>query len=622
MASARALMAGCLLLGTVSPVLAAPTVTEVLKLRPKQDGVNCTVPSGDEAKSCAVEPVKGTGGKVIGWTLKDGANTTLRRFYDSNDDGRLDVWSFYRDGVEVYREWDSTFKGKADNFRWMNAGGSKWGTRHSDGSITWKIISPEEVSREVFRALVTKDARRFQALLITDADMQKLGLPAAEVERIGKLRAGAVAKFESTGAKLTKLNEKAKWLQFETSVPQTTPADQIGSNLDVVKHQRGTALIALSDGGNEWIQTGQLIKVGLVWRMIDGPVAGANVPETRSPSGGLADMGSDPAVQKLIEQLSKLDSPKNAPTVPSGPEVVKHNLARADLLEEIVRLVPAQQREQFIRQVADSLSTAAQGVPKGDPTAFKRLASLEKQLVKQMKGAHLTAYVVFRHMQADYSVKITGGPFNEVQQAWLEKLAAFVSAYPQAEDTPDAMLQAGLVSEFLSKDVEAKNWYNRLAKAFPDKAQAVKARGAIRRLELEGKPLKLSGPQLDDPNVAFDVGQLKGKVVVVYYWASWNGQCAADFAKLKAIQSANASTVALVLVNLDSRAEDARKFLGRNPVPGTHLYQAGGLEGKLGTYYGIQVLPNLFLVGKDGKVVSRNAQISTLDDEVKKLLKK
>ena len=76
------------------------------------------------------------------------------------------------------------------------------------------------------------------------------------------------------------------------------------------------------------------------------------------------------------------------------------------------------------------------------------------------------------------------------------------------------------------------------------------------------------------------------------------------------------------LLSFDTRAEDARDFLGRNPLPGVHLYQSGGLEGKLGTYYGIQVLPNLFLVGKDGKVISRTIQINGLEDEIKKQLAK
>jgi hypothetical protein len=117
------------------------------------------------------------------------------------------------------------------------------------------------------------------------------------------------------------------------------------------------------------------------------------------------------------------------------------------------------------------------------------------------------------------------------------------------------------------------------------------------------------------------VASLRGKVVVVYYW--WNGQEAtSDFGKLKRLlEGYGAKGVELVTVNLDGSAAEAQRFLASNPSAGTHLYEAGGLESKLATSYGVQVLPNTFLVGKDGKVVSRNVQINSLEDEVKKLLK-
>jgi hypothetical protein len=77
----------------------------------------------------------------------------------------------------------------------------------------------------------------------------------------------------------------------------------------------------------------------------------------------------------------------------------------------------------------------------------------------------------------------------------------------------------------------------------------------------------------------------------------------------------------LVCVNLDNTADEARKYLGSTSVPGTQLHQDGGLEGKLAIDYGIQALPTVFIVGKDGKVVSRNGQVANLEDEIKKLLK-
>jgi hypothetical protein len=305
--------------------------------------------------------------------------------------------------------------------------------------------------------------------------------------------------------------------------------------------------------------------------------------------------------------------------------MVRHNLARADILEKIVAGVPARERDPWIRQVSDSLASAAQASAASDTAASTRLASLEKQLVQYVPGSNLTAYVVFRRLQADYSRKLSSGnskDFEKVQKEWVATLTVFVKDYPRAEDTPDAMLQLGMVSEFLGKDVEARNWYATLAKNFPNTAQAPKAVGAARRLGLEGQPFRLAAPLLDNPTAPFDVDQLKGKLVVVYYWASWNGQAVGDFAKLRSILSSHGGQVALVGVNLDSTVEDAKSFLAKNPVPGTHVYQPGGLECKLATDYGVMMLPSVFVVGKDGKCLSRAAQVSTLDDEVKKLLKK
>jgi hypothetical protein len=62
--------------------------------------------------------------------------------------------------------------------------------------------------------------------------------------------------------------------------------------------------------------------------------------------------------------------------------------------------------------------------------------------------------------------------------------------------------------------------------------------------------------------------------------------------------------------------------LQKAQVSGAHISDTAGLDGPLATQYGITVLPNLFIVGKDGKVASRTAQINTLEDDLKKLTEK
>jgi len=615
------LIVGCLLASAGTGVTAQPpTVSQMLGFRPKQPGINYSSPTAQEQEQCKVELVNGAKGSS-GWLLRDPQGRILRRFFDSNSDKRIDIWSYYLDGVEVYREIDSTFSGVVDQYRWVNTGGMKWGLdTNKDGKIdTWKMISPEEVSQEIMQALIAKDFQRLQALWITDAEINSLELPAAETERLRELRGQAQTKFLTTIAKLN-FTPQARWERIESPAPQCIPADSYGLKRDLIKNQRCTILYE-NNGKHDWLQTGEMIQVGPAWRLVDAPTPGAAV---EGASAG-EPASTDPAILAVLDELKKLDAeaPKGDST--DNAAIFQYNMKRADLLQKVLpKIVKPEEKDQWIRQIADCLNSAAQAAPENDKKAIERLVDLEKQVAGSQKGSALAAYVTFLEMSADFAAKNSqgGGDFLKIQEAWLTRLTKFVQDYPQGEDAPDALLQAGMVSEILGKEDQAKKWYQQLAANFGDKkGLADKAQGALRRLDLEGKPLELSGPTLDGKT--FDIKTLANKVVIVYYWASWNKQSVGDFARLKMLLNTYGNKgVELVCINLDNSPPEANSFLANGGVPGVQLFQPGSLEGPLATQYGIMVLPNMFLVGKDGKVVSRTVQLANLEDEVKKLVGK
>jgi hypothetical protein len=626
MAKARVgagLMVGCFFLwGGAAPAWAAPTVAEMLSFRPKQDGVNYSTPTAQEQEACTVKLLPGAKRGSSGWLLSDASGRPLRRFFDSNGDKQIDVWSYYRDGAEVYREIDTNFNFKADQYRWLHAGGMKWGVdANEDGKIdSWKAISIEELSQEVLEAVVKRDYHRLQALMLTDAELKALDLPAAEATRLRELQKQAPSKFQSTVSKLTGLGPQTRWLHLETQPPQCICGDANGGKPDLIKYARATVLCE-TGGTHAWLQTGEVIQVGLAWRIVDAPVPG-EAGGVELPEGARSLAGADPAVQKLLDELRELDAkaPKGQTPGPN-PDVAAYNLARAGVIERLLPLVKGEDGEQWVRQLADCYSAAAQSSPAGDKAAYQRLVKLAERTDQKAPNSALAAFVTYREMSADYAAKLAtpNADFAKIQEQWLERLAKYVQTYPKAEDTPDVLLQAAMVSEFVAKETEAKKWYEQLAQHFAGHPLAAKAQGSLRRLELEGKPLELSGPVLGGGS--FDLARLKGKVVVVYYWASWNQQSAGDFVKLKALVTAHASQgLELVCVNLDNTAEEATRFLQQAPAVGVHLHQAGGLDSPLATHYGVMVLPNLFLVGKDGKVLSRIVQMNTLEDELKKAL--
>lgn len=620
MAKGRASMAlilGCLvLLAGTSPAWAKPTVAQMLTFHPKQAGIPCTTPTLQEQNSCVVELVKATRGS--GWLLRDAKGQPLRRFFDSNGDNKIDVWSYYKDGVEIYREIDLNSNDKADQYRWMNSAGMKWGIdSNEDGRIdTWKAISPEEVSQEIVQALAARDNPRLQALMLTEAELRGLNLPAAEATKVRESIRNAPAKFQETVTKLGPLGDKVQWLHLETNAPCCIPADGQEHMTDLVKYTQGTILFEAQSKA-QWLQTGEMIQVGQAWRIVAAPTIG----QANGPDGGEGNSTSEEvkSIQPFLTQLENLDKEFRKKTNPTPADMVTYNLQRADILERIAAKV--KDNDTWLRQMADCLIAAAQNTTGKDKTAFERLSQLKSQVVRTKAGTPLAARLTYLEISADYALKLSSGgtaDTNKAQEELLDRLAKFVQEFPKSDDTPEALMQLGLVSELIGKEAQAKKWYEILVKDFADNPLARKAKGCIYRLEIEGKEIDLAGTLLGT-TTAFSTAPLKGKLVVIYFWASWNQQSAGDFTKLKTLMDTYGTKgLEVVCVNLDASSAEATQFLQQNPAPGKQLYETGGLNGKLAETYGIQVLPCMFVVGREGKVQSRTVQMGNLEDEIKK----
>src|SRR4029079_17947520 len=186
-------------------VQAVPKIEDALRLKPVQQGVEYDSPTAEEAKAWKLTAEKING--ATAWVVRGADGAVLRQFTDSNNDNVVDPWSYYRGGLEVYRDADLNFNGKADQYRWFHTGGSRWGLdKDEDGKIdSWKSISAEEAAEEVVAALKTKDARRFERLLLAKEDVAKLGLAKDVAEKLSQ----RIAQAPKTFAKLASENKVA-----------------------------------------------------------------------------------------------------------------------------------------------------------------------------------------------------------------------------------------------------------------------------------------------------------------------------------------------------------------------------------------------------------------------------
>jgi len=615
--------------GSGSEKASSPSVADALRLVPTQKDVDYSHPSPEEAVQCKISAQKVAG--AVGWVIEDSRGNLLRRFLDTNGDGKVDQWCYYKDGLEVYRDVDSDFDSKVDQCRWCSTGGTRWGVdRDQDGTIdAWRSISAEEVTREIVRALITRDPDRFARVLLSEEELRSLGLGEAKAGELAAKVNGAAAKFKAMAAQQKLVTVESQWTQFSASQPGVVPAGTEGSTKDVEVYE-GVMAIVRSGSDHGQIPIGTLVKVGNAWKAIDCPHAGAEgAPEMvaagfffRSPTASRPQVAAGAPSEKtqaMLTELEKLDASVNGAS--DAETQASLNAKRADLLERLASEAgKPEERAAWVHQMADMVSAAVQSG--GYPDGVQRLATLLERLRKNEDDAELVGYVRFRQLTAEYglAMQARGADFAKIQTDWLKKLEQYVVDYPKSPDAAEAMLQLALAQEFAGQEDEAKKWYGQIVSDFPQSPVAKKAAGARHRLESVGKTIDVQGKGPDGELV--ELAKFRGKTVVIQYWATWCEPCKADMAVLKdLVEKYGNSGFAVLGVNLDNDAQAMAAFLTENKLPWTHLREEGGLDSRPAVELGILTLPTMILVDSEGKVVHRNIGTSELVGELKKLIR-
>ena len=598
----------------------ALTLDKAFETRPRQPGVAIATPTPDQIARHKVEPIKDKNQAIIGYVVRDAEGKPVRQFV-SYDNKSFNIVAFYVNGQEAYRETYPPAPNEPYQFRWLGPNGGKWGLdKDRDGKVDeWVVISPEEASQEILQAVLTRDPKRLEALLPSEENLKGVGLPAVEIARIKEKSAGAMKRLTDAATAL-KLTSEAKWIHLELGIPQTTPADAFGGRDDQIVHKNGTILI--QDGKEtKFLQTGEMIMIGRSWKLVEGPAAGpGGVDANPGNGGGDAPLVTD-EIKPLVEQLDALD--KTAVNLKTE-QMAEYYSKRAAILEQIVAKLKPEQQTGWAKLLIDSLANAAEGGAEGNPAQVR---------LKQLKDAFVAApqnplgpYAAFRLVSAENGILMakakTGQDINGAQEKYRTALEGFVGAFPKSEDAGEAIMRLVMSYEFLGKDGEAKakTWCEHLIKNYGMHQQVAKAAGIVKRLDCEGKPLELVGVNMAT-GMPFNAAQLAGKPIVVFYWASWSQTLAEDAKKLKDLATTfGPKGLEIVCVALDDDSAVAGQSIQKAALPGTHLHAKGGLDtSPLATSYGILVAPHIFVVGKDGKIVKRNGEMATLEDDIKKL---
>lgn len=124
----------------------------------------------------------------------------------------------------------------------------------------------------------------------------------------------------------------------------------------------------------------------------------------------------------------------------------------------------------------------------------------------------------------------------------------------------------------------------------------------LKKMEKEGVP-SFSGQYLDGSIFKFE--KLKGKVVIVNFWASWCDPCVREFPSMIKLIEHFKGDVVLLAISRDSEKKDIQTFVSAMKANRSNIELVWDKEGKIADQFGTKQLPESYVVGRDGRMIRK-----------------
>lgn len=107
---------------------------------------------------------------------------------------------------------------------------------------------------------------------------------------------------------------------------------------------------------------------------------------------------------------------------------------------------------------------------------------------------------------------------------------------------------------------------------------------------------------------------LRGRFVVLHFWASWCPDCRRDTPELKRLQEEFASdSLVFIHISFDTDRERWMKYYMDNDIDGLHFCEMTKMkDSRIAQAYGIKWIPSIYVLNTEGKVILATVEIEKL----------
>jgi thiol-disulfide isomerase/thioredoxin len=326
--------------------------------------------------------------------------------------------------------------------------------------------------------------------------------------------------------------------------------------------------------------------------------------------------GQESAAWQELERLEQVLQEKPAP----GVNAVEFYAGREKALHDAA--------DAFVKQSPNDPRRAQALLWRMQTTYFPESADQRLELIKKDEADA-------KALEEDNSlaVDLRSDAVRTVLREWLnnpdlittreqaEELEKRIGDYVQERPNDPRLVSFQLARANLLLQFEperGKAFLQQLTNASDSKlADAAKAR--LKKAELIGKPVDLQFTAADSTKI--DLRNFRGKVVLVDFWASWCPDCNRELPTVqKVYDKYKDQGLVLLGISLDKDAKALANFVAKKSLPWPQYFDGKGWDNEFAVKYGVRSIPEMWLVDRQGALVTTFVPIDKLDDQVAGLL--
>jgi thiol-disulfide isomerase/thioredoxin len=337
------------------------------------------------------------------------------------------------------------------------------------------------------------------------------------------------------------------------------------------------------------------------------PANAADQAAPRTKDQILADINAAP--------LPQLDREKIKDSAYVRQYITDHNTAaakRGELTQELYLAAPnASELDKLLPERWNWLI--------GSRKAPQAISEIDAYLSSHPSSSNVLSFATLR---ARMDIQLVAKTTPERLKA-IDEFKKYASG-PQAGNTVASLLYT--TARMSKDDAEKKELTDRIVKEYPNSPVVAQIEGEERKADAAGKPMVLAFNEAITGK-PMSIAGLKGKIVVMDFWATWCGPCVAEMPTMKKLYAEfKDKGVEFVGVSLDQPEEKGglkslKDFCAKNEITWPQYYQGNFWQSEFSTKWGIFAIPCVFVIGPDGTIVTTEAR-GKLETLLPELIKK